>query len=200
LEFQFDFFSSKHSAWHCSPVVVDPACEHGASPLRQRTLLPPARRQTCSYRFATSPVFIRTCGTVGQYHPIHALHADVIFIPALRMRSSCYRARIHLLLSSSHAAVLGFFVPYLLLDVILFPTPPCQLISPTSLMHLSHHKTTHQIQRPPNQMILHPRTILRPPTPDHNHRMLLHIMPLTRNIRRDNFPRTQTHTRDFALA
>ena len=30
--------------------------------------------------------------------------------------------------------------------------------------------------------------------------MLLHIMSLSRNIRRHDFPRAQSHTRDFALA
>ena len=58
---------------------------------------------------------------------------------------------------------------------------------------------TNQIQRPPNQMILNPGTILTPPTTNKYHSMLLYIMPLTRNISRNNLFATQTYTGYFTF-
>lgn len=49
-------------------------------------------------------------------------------------------------------------------------------------------------------MISHTRTILRPPTSHKHHTMLLDIMSLARNIRRDDRPRRKLHTRRLALA
>lgn len=48
-------------------------------------------------------------------------------------------------------------------------------------------------------MISHTRTILRPPSPHKHHTMLLDIMSLARDIRRNHRARRKLHTRRLAL-
>lgn len=114
------------------------------------------------------------------------------------------------------SAVLGFFVPYFDLDVILLATPPCELLVSLTT---SDSNMTYQIQRSAYQMVLHTRTILRSSTSYHYNRMLLYIVPcnaisscqftplsppmlchtFTRNICRNDFPSTQSHPRNLPL-
>lgn len=56
-----------------------------------------------------------------------------------------------------------------------------------------------QITRAPHTMIPDSGTILRPPPPNHHNTMLLHIMSLSRNIRRHHPSTAQSHTTCFAL-
>jgi hypothetical protein len=70
------------------------------------------------------------------------------------------------------AAALGFFVPYLDLDVILLPTPPCTSLAKSTWV-LRH---TYQIQGASDQMVLHTRAILRTPSSHHDDRMLLDVV------------------------
>lgn len=60
--------------------------------------------------------------------------------------------------------------------------------------------STHQIKSPPDKMIPHTRTILTPPAPHEHHAVLLHIMPLTRNVRGDDFAVGQADFGGLALA
>jgi hypothetical protein len=55
-------------------------------------------------------------------------------------RRPCYHTPVVAYSPSSHAAVLGFFVPYFDLDVILFPTPPCHTISSLPSFPLPPHR------------------------------------------------------------
>lgn len=59
---------------------------------------------------------------------------------------------------------------------------------------------TAQIKSPPDKMIPHTRTILTPPAPHEHHAVLLHIMPLTRNVRGDDFAVGQADFGGLALA
>lgn len=58
---------------------------------------------------------------------------------------------------------------------------------------------THQIHSTSDQMIPHTRTILTSSPSHQNHRVLLHIMPLSRNIARNHSPCTQTYSRCFSF-
>lgn len=49
-------------------------------------------------------------------------------------------------------------------------------------------------------MIPHTRTILRPPTPHQHNTVLLDVVTLAGDVRRDLRPARQLHTRDLALA
>lgn len=59
---------------------------------------------------------------------------------------------------------------------------------------------TYQITSSAHHMVPHTGTILTPPTAQEHHGMLLHIVALTGDIRRDDTARTQTHTRRLALS
>jgi hypothetical protein len=112
------------------------------------------------------------------------------------------------------AAALGFFVPYLDLDVILLPTPPCTSLAKLTCV-LRH---TYQIQCASDQVVLHTGAILRTASSHHNDRMLLHVVTcalvsrlcsqphtwlrrtFTGNVGGDDLPCAQTHPGNLALA
>jgi hypothetical protein len=79
------------------------------------------------------------------------------------------------------------------------PPPPSPIPPQPLPKHTKNANQTHQIHSPPNQMIPHTRTILTPSTPNQHHRMLLHIMSLSRNITRHHPPGTQPHPRCLPL-
>lgn len=61
-------------------------------------------------------------------------------------------------------------------------------------------RNTAQIQSSSNQMIPHTRTILRPAAPHQHHAVLLDVVPLAGDVRRDDGPRRELDTRRLALS
>ena len=114
---------------------------------------------------------------------------------------------------------MGFFVPYLDLDVILLPTPPCtSLAKLTSAAFCVTSRHTYQIQRASDQMVLDTGAILRSPSSHHDDRMLLNVVtcaPVSRlcsqphtwlrrtfagDVGGDDLACAQTHPGNLALA
>lgn len=59
---------------------------------------------------------------------------------------------------------------------------------------------TSQIQRAPDQLVPHTRTVLRPAAPDQDHAVLLDVVALARDVGRDGLAGGQAHTCRLPLA
>lgn len=59
---------------------------------------------------------------------------------------------------------------------------------------------TYQIKRTPDKSVPHTRTILRPSTSDQHNTVLLNIVSLTGNIRRNDRSTAKLHSRRLALS
>lgn len=71
---------------------------------------------------------------------------------------------------------------------------------PSYVLGKEKKKDTHQIQRSPDKMVPHTGTILTPPAAHQDDAVLLDVVPLAGDVRRDDLARRQAHTRRLALA